>query len=164
MESLQNLIKTAKSYLLSLDGVSEQMINDHLEDWKEKKSKPLPEIYKSLLQSARNRQAMPNVIGDVDRLRNILFDFDNKKVVKEYGNYLALLDALKRVGVINSAIDVTNNRNLWVIYAKSAISSAKFISEFQDSESFHGFVESFYSNEHSLPALPLLIKENVFGF
>ena len=160
-----SIVKSARDYLLSFDGIDDQKIDLQLTGWKGKKNKSHSGIYRSFLEHAKNRQSMPNTIGDVDKLKDVLFDFNSRKVISEYTDHFGLLNAIKKAKIRTPApIDASNNRSHWVIYAKSAISSAKFISSFKDADSFHEFVESFYKNEYSRLALPLLLKEEIIGF
>lgn len=159
------VVAKARAYLLSFEGIDDQRIDLQLKDWRGKKNKSHSEIYRSFLVHAKNRQSMPNTIGDVDKLRELLFNFNAKKVINTYSDHLSLLGAIKKAKIRTpSRIDVRNNRSHWVIYAKSALSSAKFVSAFKNAEQFHEFVESFYKNEYSRLALPLLLKEEISGF
>ena len=57
-----------------------------------------------------------------------------------------------------------NPHNYWVQFTKSIISIAKFISRFENIEKFNTFVEVFYYNEDTRITLPLLLKEEIFGY
>lgn len=155
----------ARQYLLSFNGVNDKIVNLHLHSWKTARKKNLHEIYLSMINHAKNRQSMPNTIGDNEKLRDALFNFDPTKIIKKYEDHNDLLQEIKNKKIKTpSKIDMSNNRSHWVIYAKSIISSAKFISSFKKAEDFHNFVESFYVNEHSRLALPLLLKEEISGY
>jgi hypothetical protein len=159
------LVRNARDYLLSFDGVDDRTIDEHLRAWKDKKKHSLRELYRSLLNHAKNRQSMPNTIGDIEKLENVLFGFNPVKVRRAYGDHFALLREIKKQKIQTPAkIDVQNNRSHWVIYAKSAVTSAHFLSRFKSPSEFHSFVESFYTNEYSRLALPLLLKEELPGF
>ena len=51
-----------------------------------------------------------------------------------------------------------------MIYAKSVLSAAHFLKRFETAQSFHDFVGSFYRDEYTRLALPILLKEEIFGF
>jgi len=108
---------------------------------------------------------MPNTIGGVEKLAEVLFSFDSDRVADAYPSYVDLLQEILRTKVVTpSPIDVDNQRSHWVIYSKSVISSANFLRNFKSAKAFHEFVESFYCNAHSRLALPLLLKEEIAGF
>ena len=108
---------------------------------------------------------MPNVIGNIDNLASVLLNFSPQKVVQRYETWEHLLAEIQSSGVrVPERIDSNNRRNCWVIYTQSILSCARFISSFESVDAFHKFVEEFCFNEHSRRALPLLLKEEVFGF
>lgn len=159
------LARSARKYLLSLDNVDDQLIDCHLQNWKKQKKNTTRGIYQTFLQHAKNRQSMPNTIGDIEKLATVLFNFDAKKVVKTYATHTDLLREILRTKITTPApIDIDNPRSHWVIYAKSIISSARFLQSFKSADAFHQFVESFYCNASSRLALPLLLKEEIEGF
>jgi hypothetical protein len=159
------LMRSARAYLLSFDGVNDELIDIHLFEWKKGKKTSIPKLYRSMLNHAKNRQSMPNTIGDVEKLSEILFKFNPAKVVAEYDDHFDLIDAIKKANIKTPVkIDKNNNRSHWSIYLKSAISSAKFLAAFKKADEFHDFVESFYGSPYSRLALPLLLKEEIEGF
>ena len=108
---------------------------------------------------------MPNSIGDVERLREVFFGFDPTQVAAKCKTHKDILDRIAEKRVSTAGIvDPVNQRSHWVIYAKAALSAAKFLRDFPTVQSFHKFVQSFYINHHSRLALPLLLKEELFGF
>lgn len=162
---MPQLSSNARDYLLSFNGVTTERLDAHLTNWRHLRQESLEGIYRSFLNHAKNRQGMPNSIGDVERLQGIFFGFDPTKVA---ANYQTHTDVLNQIVVqdISTArpIDQDNARSHWVIYAKAALSAAHFLRDFPTAQSFHDFVQSFYVNHHSRLALPLLLKEELFGF
>jgi hypothetical protein len=159
------LVTSARKYLLSFDGVEDQILDSHLQQWKSLKKDTKNEIFKTFLNHAKNRQSMPNTIGGLGKLTTVLFSFNPGEVADAYSSHVDLLEEIQRLKIRTpSRIDVNNPRSHWVIYAKSIISSANFLRTFKNAEAFHEFVESFYCNAHSRLALPLLLKEEIFGF
>ena len=61
-------------------------------------------------------------------------------------------------------MEKSNNKSYWVIYCKAILSIAKFLSSYKSIDEFDKFVEGFYLNEHSRLSLPLLLKQELFGF
>lgn len=159
------LVRNARAYLLSHDGVSEQILDSHLQDWSKLRQNSISGVYRTLLHRAKNRQGMPNSIGDVDRLGDVLFDFEPSRVATEYQTHRdILMEIINRQIPTAGRINLDNERSHWVLYAKAALSAAKFLQDFPTAPSFHEFVQSFYVNQHSRLALPLLLKEELYGF
>ena len=162
---MPNIVRNARAYLLSLDGMSTEILDAHLQSWQHLRQNSLPGLYRTLLLHAKNRQGMPNTIGDVDRLQGIFFGFDPVRVAANYQTHTDILDQIVAQSVPTAGrIDQNNQRSHWVIYAKAALSAAKFLQTFPTAPSFHDFVQSFYVNQYSRLALPLLLKEELFGF
>lgn len=112
-----------------------------------------------------NRRGMRNYIGNIETLRKVLFEFHPGKVVQHYPTWRDLFNTIKQQKVkVPSKMEPDNPRNSWVIYTKAVISCAQFLSSFKDAQDFHKFVGTFYTNEHSRLALPLLLAEEIFGF
>jgi hypothetical protein len=159
------LAESARTYLLSFDVVYDQMLDKHLQSWKTLKKDTKRDIFKTFLNQAKNRHSMPNSIGGIEKLADVLFSFEPRKVADAYSSHVDLLQEILRMKINTpSPIDINNPRSHWVIYAKSVISSAAFLRDFKSAAAFHEFVESFYCNAHSRLALPLLLKEEIFGF
>ena len=159
------LIKEARNYLLQKPKVTGEILDAHLCLWKTQKKKSIEELFRSMLTHAQNRQGMPNAIGNIDNLAPVLFDFSPKKVVQEYETWWDILTRIQSSGIqIPGRIDPGNPRSYWVIYTKSILSCAQFVNSFTCVDDFHNFVKGFNFNEHSKLALPLLLKEEIFGF
>ncbi len=104
---------------------------------------------------------MPNVIKFKDRhtdIKKILFDYDFEKIL-EY-SVDDLYYTFRNEFNIES---VDSKKNSWRKWSNSIISSAKFISEFENVESFKNFVSLFKFNLHTRMALPLLMQTKISG-
>ena len=155
----------AKEYLLSFDSVTKEMLEAHIDEWKNRKPESIRELFKAFLGHAQNRQGMPNSIGDIEKLSSILFEFDHIKINDEYRDWGALFDAIYESDYSPPGRMVkSNNKSHWVIYCKAIISIANFLSSYESIEDFHNFVIGFLTNEQSKLALPLLLSEEIFGF
>ena len=162
---MPQIVHNARAYLLSFVGMTTDILDVHIQNWRHLRQDSVPGLYRTLLHHAKNRQGMPNSIGDVARLQGIFFDFDPAQVVGHYDEHTAILDQIIAQGIPTAGhINPGNQRSHWVIYAKAALSAAKFLQSFPTAQSFHDFVESFYVNQYSRLALPLLLKEELFGF
>lgn len=164
MEEIEYYNK-AKEYLLSFDSVSEEMLDAHLSEWKLKRPKTIQELFRSFLMHAKNRQGMPNSIGNIEELFPMLFGFDHNEVNKKYNNWESLFDAIYESSYSPPGRMIkSNNRSHWVIYCKSIISIAEFLVAYKGLDQFNKFVNGFLTNEQSKLALPLLLAEEIFGF
>lgn len=161
----RSYLTQARQYLLSFEGVTTQIIDAHLHDWKQRKPKDIPGLFQAMLLHAQNRQGMPNTIGSISRLKKLLFGFNPGKVIAHYSTWDDLFDAISEAAhVPASRFDKGNAKSYWVIYCKSIMSCADFLSRYSSMQQFDEFVDGFMTNEFSRLALPLLLKEEVFGF
>lgn len=160
------LVREARQHLLGIDGITEAMIDAHMTDWQNHELATLPDLYREMIMHATNRQMMPKVIGDVDRFRKVLEGFDPKRINARFaGDHVAVLRAIKSSGIKTAGkVKLNHPRGLWALFAKSVVSCAAFLARFESAEEFKSFVRSFYVNEHSKLALPLLLKEELDGF
>jgi hypothetical protein len=102
---------------------------------------------------------MPQVIGSIETLSNKLHGFEPNSVINRYKNdYNRAFKAIAPKG--------TNNvpKNSWVKFSKSVVSAARFLRQFEDCAEFIDFTKAFSANPKSRIALPLLLKEEIFGF
>jgi len=60
-------------------------------------------------------------------------------------------------------LDINNKRCYWAIFCKAVISASNFLIRFSDLKDFTKFVESFYLNENTRVALPLLLAREIEG-
>lgn len=159
------IFNLAKDYLLSFELISEEMIEKQLCEWKQHKPHTMPALFKALLVHAKNRQGMPNSIGRIEDLHSLLFEFSPIRVCQAYSTWEDLFDAIVTSDYTPPGrMQKGNNRNFWVIYCKSILSSAAFLSKYSRVDEFTTFVEGFYTNEDSRLALPLLLEHEIFGF
>lgn len=155
----------AKSYLLSFDQVTAEMLEDHINEWQIRKPETIKDLFTAFLVHAQNRQGMPNSIGNIQNLSKLLFGFDHIKVAKVYSDWAVLFDAIKSSSYQPPGRMVKdNNKSHWVIYCKAIISIAQFLSAYKNMGEFRQFVDGFLTNEQSKLALPLLLSEEIFGF
>lgn len=158
------LVSEGRIYLLSFDGVTPEVLDIHLEGWKREKRATKTELFRSMVMHAQNRQGMPNSIGDISNLCSVFCDFDPDRLLKTYGTWRELFDAVANGVKVPGRLEPEIANSHWVVYTKSVLSCASFLKSFDSAASFHTFVDSFNFNEHSKLALPLLLKEEIFGF
>jgi hypothetical protein len=164
MEEIEYYNK-AKNYLLSFDDINDEILKIQLDEWKSRKPKNLNELFRAFLIHAQNRQSMPNSIGNIDELSDILFNFNHLKILEKYSTWEDIFDAIKNSDYSPPGrMEKSNNKSHWVTYCKSIISISVFLKEYKTLEDFQKFVNGFLTNEQSKLALPLLLKEEIFGF
>lgn len=119
----QRVYELAREYLLSLDGVTLEMLDRHLTMSADERPTTLAAIYKHLLETAQNANMGPIVIGQaiggVDKLADLLENFQPKDVhIKkiftalklcpsdnDYQVFKAILRVARNVGVPPYAVD-----------------------------------------------------------
>ena len=158
------LIAEGRAYLLKFKDVTPAMLDAHLQEWKRAKRITKAELFRSMVMHAQNRQGLPNSIGNIDNLRAVFCGFDPDRMVQTYSTWRELFDAVAGSVVVPGTLDPDRSSSHWVVYTKSVLSCAAFLSSFPTAAAFHAFVASFSFNGHSKLALPLLLKEEVFGF
>lgn len=168
----KELYQEAYAFLLRIESISKELIDKHLLP-EDKRTKPdtLNLIYKAILESAQNVQMSPNVIGksisgikgNIDPLKEILFDFDPKRTCETYRGYSAdgLFNEI-RTRLRHPPRDGKNS--LWLRYCKTIMSSSVFLSQFENSYEFYRFLDTYYEDEKIRPFLPMLLSFEIDGF
>jgi hypothetical protein len=160
----QEIFNEARRYLLSFSDINDEVLNEHLDEWKNTKLNSIRDVFYGILNAVKNRQGMPNAIGEIDRLRKVLFDFSPIDVVDTYDNHWdKVFSRISKECNPRGRMVISNPRNYWVIFCKSIISASDFLSRFSDLVEFDDFVKAFYLNEYTRVALPLLLEKEIFG-
>mgnify|MGYP001029786282 CR=1 FL=1 len=159
------LVELAYGYLLDHEGVTEEIIDKHMEHWKEGKAHTTSDLLFGMVNSVRNRRGMPNAIGDIERLREFLEDFSPLGIASKYkGDWEKLFITIERNYTPPGRMAIGESRSYWVIFCKSVISASDFLSKFSSVDDFDNFVSQFYLNEYTRVALPLFLDKEIFGF
>ncbi len=159
------LISAGRKYLLAKPKVTEIILDNHLKQWQKGKKDSIRDLFCSMLEHAKNRGGMPNYIGEIKNLSEVLFNFNPQKIIRNYSSWHDIFDAISHQKIkVPSAMEKNNPRNSWVVYTKATFSCAQFLSTFKSAQEFHNFVSSFYTNEYTKLALPLLLEKEIFGF
>lgn len=125
------------------------------------------EIYKRILSSAQNSNMKANVIGGsiggFKQLGKALFTFDHKKTLRQFhGNPDALLKHI--VKTLRPKGEVRREaQSIWPKYCRTILSTASFLSRFENNVDFYAWANSLYQNTHSMPALPLILAAEIEG-
>lgn len=162
MERLLQAYNLAHDFLEVKVGKND--LNRELEYYSACKPKDLNGVFKRMITSLKNKQGYINFIAPAEDMHDILFGYDCKDVLKEYGDdYSKLFEKFKNK-FPNYKFDINNKRNAWVMYSKGVLSCAKFLSTFADYEQFDKFVKSFFLNEYTTAALPMLLEKELYGY
>jgi hypothetical protein len=161
----KEIFEKGKNYLLSFPAVTEEMLTQQLTFPEQNRPKARTDLFKKMLEHAKNRQGMPNAIGDIELLARSLWDFDPDRVLQEYQNWESLFDNIKQHCSPPGRMVKSNRHNYWVIFCKSILSIAKYISRFGSIEEFDKYVGQFITETPDTRlGLPLILKEEIFGY
>lgn len=163
-EECQKIYSEARKYLLDFDEINEDILEKHLDNYKIGAATSIEELLKKILNSVKNKQAMPNTIGDIDKLGPYLCDFNPKQIIIVFeNNWEKVFYKIKNEYKPKGKFDINKPQSYWVIFCKSVISAAHFVNKFSTIEDFNAFVTYFYENEYTRVALPLLLEKEIDG-
>lgn len=167
----QRVYALARSYLLSLHGITEELLDKHaLPSPDAQKPATMAAIYERLLRSAQSAQSMPNVIGGsiggVERLGMVLFGFDPAAVAQKYPRSeegcKKLFDDIKEQLSPRGKLNY-NPRSLWKRFCGTVTSGAAFLAQFSDAQAFYGWVEPFDVDEDGRIEVATKIARQIDG-
>lgn len=125
------------------------------------KNVTLKNIFVRLITSCQNRSMMPNVIKFDDRkeqFAHILEDFDYSKILTKYKTSESLYKAFEKTFGVNK-----EHNSLWILFSKSVLDSAKFISKFKDVEDFKQTINNIAAHFPYTMMIPKMIGEEIDG-
>ena len=130
-----------------------------------RKPESMSDVFKQMIISLKNKQGYLNFIADEKEMDKILFNFNPKSVFETYReDWKKLFDKFAEKFKSRYKMDINNKRNAWVMYSKGVLSGAKFLSNFNSVREFDKFVKSFFHDEFTIAALPMLLEKEIFGF
>ncbi|MEA1870375.1 MAG: hypothetical protein U9N09_09625 [Euryarchaeota archaeon] len=160
----RKIFDEAHEYLLSFDHIDENMLDKHINGWKECKNQSVQDLLWGMLESVSNKLGMPHTIGDIKELRPFLEDFIPPRIIEKYDDdWKGLFTTIENNYEPPGRMTIDNPKSYWVIFCKSVFSASHFLSRFSNLEEFDNFVSQFYLNEYTRVALPLLLEKEVFG-
>jgi len=166
----KKIYNCAKKFLLNKtpNEVTNEVIESYLNYSENPTSKnwTMKDIFLRFLVSAQNANMKAGVIGGsiggVENLKSVLFDFNPKKVYERFQDSEKLLNEIVDKLKPNGAIRRTE-KSIWPKYCKTIISVSEFLSQFSDEEDFFKWANYFYNDSRSMPALPMILSEEVYG-
>jgi len=154
-----------KAYDFLKEKVGEEVLKKQLDHYYEFKPGNIRDIFKQFIISLKNKQGYINFVASPDDMKDILLDFEPKDILAEFGdNWQKLFVEFKDKFGAKYKMDINNKRNAWVMYSRGVLSCAKFLSNFNSAEEFDKFVRTFFLNEFTIAALPMLLEKEIFGF
>ena len=159
------LFDFGKEYLLRREEISEDILEHYLTLWKICKPTTINELCRKMIAHAQNRQGMPNSIGDIRNLKHILFGFSPPLIKENYNDWITLFQKINTELTPPGRMDINNRHNYWVIFCKSIISIADYLSKFDSFDNYSDYVNTFISDNPDIRlAFPLILKEEIFGY
>ncbi len=144
--------------------VDETEIRKHLEYYQTYNATSIHEIFRKMVGTLTNKQGYVNFIAHPDQVRDILFDFNPKKLLENILDWKQLFNIFKRKFGHKYKMEIDKKRNAWVMYTKGVLTCAKFISNYKDNKEFDDFITTFFFNEFTTAALPMLLEKEIYGF
>ena len=121
--------------------------------------------YRRLLESLKNRQGVPNTIGDVGRLGDVLCNFSPKNVRARYGtDWEQLFSEIQQKVRPTSRMDRKVRQSYWCVFSKGALDGASFLAQFETANGFKNQVDVFAQSIAFRPGLPQLLAIEIHGF
>lgn len=165
----------AKEYLLIRATKLKKLVTaDILEEYLFAPPKPttVQGIYERILGSAQNANMKAGVIGGsidgISNLRKVLCGFQpaaiERKYSSDWGSVLNDINKKLRPRVKRGSKINKSPSGLWSKYCKTILASAHFMKKFSSADDFYLWVDFFYKDERSRPALPLLLASEIYGF
>ncbi len=158
----------AREYLLSLDPVTEEMLERHVASADNPRGvDSIAGVYRQLVQSAQNANMKARVVGGaidgIERLGRVLCRFDPAGVKAKYGTdserlLSDIVAKLKPRGQVRRGA-----KCIWPKFCQSVLSAAAFISQFDSVADFVAWVGFFDKDDRARPALPMLLASEVYG-
>jgi hypothetical protein len=165
VEKFDTIFESAKLYLLSFPEINKKILEEHINLHQNRQSTSIEKFFRDLLVSISTRHGMRTSIGDVDNLRELLFDYDPKLIAERYRDDWKKLfkDIEESDYEPPTQMNIDSPRSYWVTFIKGIISGANFLSSFENIEEFEKFAFRFYMNEYSRAALPMILEKEVYG-
>lgn len=165
MISNRQIYEEARKYLLGFPGISEEILRRQLAFPEGNRPKTKRDLFRKMIDHAKNRQGMPNAIGDTSVLAPCLADFDSDEVIRRYATWEKLFDTVREQCKPPGRMEKNNPHNYWVVFCKSILSVAKFVSRFKDISEFDSYISQFITDTPDTRlALPLLLEKELFGY
>lgn len=165
-ERCQRVYDEAFEYLLEFEEVDRDLVVDHLTDYERKAADSVADLYHGLLVSAQNKQGMPNSIGDISALEDLLYGFDPESVTEQYTDWKDFFRTVDESDDVSppGRFVIDNSHSHWVQFSKSVLSAGEFLSNYDSVDEFDERLPGTERGDESSPVdAPLLLSDEVHG-
>lgn len=169
----QKIFDLGFNCLLEMEGVNEEIILKHLNNWKTRKPIDINGkngLFFNMINHAQNKRGMPKLIKknikEISNLEEVLCVFNPKDVLDKYGHMpINLLDDID-THVANNIKSIENKdiNSDWFRFSKSILSIANFLTKFDKIDEFYKFADNFNINDDTRIALALLLQNEIDGY
>jgi hypothetical protein len=162
-EKLKIIFNEAQNFLRGK--VEESILKKQLDYYHSCKPNSINEVFKQMISTLKNKQGYVNFIVDINQMDSILFDYEPKLILQQFGDdWKKLFKAFKEKFGHDFNMNIDNKRNAWVMYSRGVLSCAKFLSNFKSFKDFDDFIKSFFHNQFTIASLPMLLEKEIFGY
>ncbi|MBS1261856.1 MAG: N-glycosylase/DNA lyase [Calditrichaeota bacterium] len=163
------VVECAFEYLSDLVGTSEEELRGR---FKPDPPTDMPGVFVHAISTAKNRDRISNAFEMIflqdgetlasSSLSDLLCAFDPNAFLETYRS-----DEHNLLEQFRNRYDLDSNlrkMSVPVQIAKSIVSIAEFLVQFENISKFKKYISAFYDNDATRPALPLVLKEEIHGF
>ena len=142
--------------------VTQEVLEHYLTLYRHNSLASLAETFERILESVKERQGMPYAIGNLSPLRPLLYDFDPQRILANFEDWQTIFKHIQSNYVPPGRMDIDNSKSYWVIFSKSILATARFLSRFATIEEFKAYCNSFIDGNTDMRiAFPLLLSEEI---
>lgn len=166
----RKLFQLAQEFLLKqeIPGVDEALLEKYMTlPLVQGRPQTINVIYEQLLWSVQSggmdAKVVGGAIGGIDKLGQVLDGFDPTAVLARYGvAWEPLLDTI--VEQLQPRGQIRRGpRSIWPKYCRAVLSSAAFLTQFDDVVDFYRWADFFDHDDRSRLALPMLLEAEIDG-
>ena len=156
----------ARKYLLSQRGVTDEILDYHINLYQRVKPKSINDVYLRLIKTLTNKQGVRNWIGPICHLEPFFSNYSPMTMLSKYPDWESFIDAIQASDFKAPApIDKTSKRNTWVHFTKGAIDGAILLSHFKDVFEFNEFVLKYTQSGRHIELIEYVSKNiHWYGF
>lgn len=108
---------------------------------------------------------MPNSIGDIAKLRDVLCGFIPYKIIEAYNSdWKLLFNTIREKVKPPSRMNIDSPQNYWVVFSKGALDGATFLSAFSSAKSFADEISFLAASKIFIAGAPKVIELEIHGF
>lgn len=166
----RKVYRIARSFLLTIHGVTDAMVEKHLVVPESERPATLAEVFAHLAFTAQNYWAMRHIIGcqlgprGVYELTELLSDFDPAAVVEEYGDdWERLLDHIDETFFPGAPRERAQGKP-WRKFCLALVTGAQWLTQFEDANALYRWLERRDKSARSRFKAAGIIAANIHGY